>query len=292
MKKDNKNKKHSQLHDIWRALLKNKTAVAGMIFILLLTLAAIFADVIADYDTVVIKNNVSQRLQPPSKEHWFGTDAYGRDEFARIVHGARVSLIIGVCTTLLAMLGGMILGAVAGYYGGIVEGVIMRFCDVFMSIPAILMAMAIVAALGQGLTNLIIALTVTTIPGFARIMRSQILTIRESDFVEAARASGSSDFSIIFQHIIPNAIGPLIVQGTLTIASSILSAAGLSYVGLGIEPPRPEWGAMLSEARSYMRAYPYLLYFPGIMIVLTALSFNLFGDGLRDAMDPRLKGGH
>ncbi len=287
-----KTKKHGQLFEVWRALLKNRTAVAAMIFIIILILVAVFADVIADYKTVVIKNNVSQRLQPPSKEHWFGTDGYGRDIFARIVHGTRISLQIGIFTTLMSMAGGMIVGSVAGFYGGTVDSIIMRICDIFMSIPAILMAMAIVAALGQGLFNLMIALTVTSIPTFARIMRSQILTIRESEYVEAARASGSSDFAIIFEHIIPNAVGPLIVQATLGVATGILSAAGLSYVGLGVEPPRPEWGAMLSEARSYMRQYPYLLIFPMIMIVLTALSFNLFGDGLRDAMDPRLKGNH
>ena len=288
-----KNKrKHGQIYDIWRALLKNKTAVAAMIFIIILVLVAVFADFIADYKTVVIKNNVSQRLQPPSKAHWFGTDGYGRDIFARIVHGTRISLQIGIFTTLMSMAGGIIVGSIAGFYGGKVDSIIMRICDIFMSIPAILMAMAIVAALGQGLFNLMIALTVTSIPTFARIMRSQILTIRESEYVEAARASGSSDAAIIFEHIVPNAVGPLIVQATLGVASGILSAAGLSYVGLGVEPPRPEWGSMLSEARSYMRQYPYLLIFPGVMIVLTALSFNLFGDGLRDAMDPRLKGSH
>ena len=287
-----KNRKHGQVYDIWRALLKNKTAVAAMIFIIILILVAVFADVIADYKTVVIKNNVSQRLQPPSKAHWFGTDGYGRDIFARIVHGTRISLQIGIFTTLMSMAGGIIVGSIAGFYGGKVDSIIMRICDIFMSIPAILMAMAIVAALGQGLFNLMIALTVTSVPTFARVMRSQILTIRDSEYVEAARASGSSDAAIIFEHIIPNAVGPLIVQATLGVASGILSAAGLSYVGLGVEPPRPEWGSMLSEARSYMRQYPYLLLFPGVMIVLTALSFNLFGDGLRDAMDPRLKGSH
>ena len=285
-------KGHSQTYEIWRRLKKNKTAVAALIFICILVILAIFADVIADYKTVVIKNNVSQRLQPPSKEHWFGTDGYGRDVFARIVHGARTSLQIGIITTLMSVAGGVIVGSVSGYYGGIVDSIIMRICDVFMSIPAMLLAMATVAALGQGLFNLMIALTIASVPGFARIMRSQILTIRESEYVEAARASGQSDAAIIFQHIIPNAIGPLIVQATLTVASAILSAAGLSYVGLGVEPPQPERGALLSEAREYMRQKTYLLLFPGAFIILTALSFNLFGDGLRDAMDPRLRGSH
>ena len=285
-------KGRSQFYDIWRRLLKNKTAVVAMIFILVLIIVAIFADVIADYDTVVIKNNVSQRLQPPSKDHWFGTDGYGRDVFARIVHGARTSLQIGIITTILSLAGGVLLGSIAGYYGGIVDSIIMRLCDIFLAMPPMLLALATVAALGPGLTNLMIALTICHIPQFARVMRSQILTIRDSEFVEAAKASGSGNLSIILRHVIPNAIGPMIVQGTLYIATAILSAAGLSYVGLGVEPPRPEWGAMLSEAREYMRQKTYLLLFPGAFIVLTALSFNLFGDGLRDAMDPRLKGSH
>lgn len=287
-----KRKSHGQLYEIWRSLKKNKTAVASMVFILFLVLLALFADVIADYDTVVIKNNIAQRLLEPSAEHWFGTDGYGRDVFARIVHGTRVSLQIGILTTVMSVVGGCILGAVSGYYGGKVDSVIMRVCDVFMAIPAMLLALAIVAALGRGLFNLTIALTVTQIPSFARIMRSQILTIRESDFVEAARSVGASDASIILHHIIPNAVGPLIVQATLSVATAILSAAGLSYVGLGVEPPMPEWGAMLSEAREFMRQKTYLLIAPASAIILTALSFNLFGDGLRDAMDPRLKGGN
>lgn len=285
-------KRRGQLYDIWRSLIKNKTAVASMLFIAFLVLVAIFADVIADYDTVVIKNNIPQRLLAPSAEHWFGTDGYGRDVLARIVHGARVSLLIGILTTVLSVIGGCVLGSLSGYYGGRVDGLIMRLCDIFMSIPAILLALAIVAALGRGLFNLIIALTATQIPAFARIMRSQILTIRDSEFVEAARSVGASDASVIARHIIPNAIGPLIVQATLAIASAILSAAGLSYVGLGVEPPMPEWGSMLSEAREFMRQETYLLVAPAGAIILTALSFNLFGDGLRDAMDPRLKGGN
>ena len=285
-----KKRKNSQLRSIWRSLKKNKLAVASLIFIVFLLLIAIFADVIADYDTMVISNNIKERLQRPSAEHWFGTDAFGRDILARMVHGTRISLKIGLMTTAMSVIGGLIVGAVSGYYGGWIDSVIMRVCDVFMSIPALLLALAIVAALGQGLLNLTLALTVTQIPAFARIMRSQILSIRDSEFVEAARSVGASDFEIITVHIIPNAIGPLIVQATIAVATAIIAAAGLSYVGLGVAPPAPEWGMMLSEAREFMRKEPYLLIVPGIAIVLTALSFNLFGDGLRDALDPRLKG--
>lgn len=283
-------RKNSQLRSIWRSLKKNKLAIASLIFIVFLLLIAIFADVIADYDTMVISNNIKERLQKPSAEHWFGTDAFGRDILARMVHGTRISLKIGLMTTAMSVIGGLIIGAISGYYGGWIDSVIMRVCDVFMSIPALLLALAIVAALGQGLLNLTLALTVTQIPAFARIMRSQILSIRDSEFVEAARSVGASDFEIITVHIIPNAIGPLIVQATIAVATAIIAAAGLSYVGLGVAPPAPEWGMMLSEAREFMRKEPYLLIVPGVAIVLTALSFNLFGDGLRDALDPRLKG--
>lgn len=284
--------KNSQFHDIWRRLKKNKIAMVSMVFILILVTVAIFADVIADYETVVIKNNISERLQAPSAAHWFGTDAYGRDVFARIIHGARISLLIGVVTTIMSLVLGCAVGSISGYFGGKVDSIIMRICDIFMAIPAMLMALAIVAALGRGLFNLMIALTITSVPSCARMMRSQILVIRESEYVEAARSVGASNFSIILRHIIPNAIGPLIVQGTLNLATAILSAAALSYVGLGVEPPMPEWGSMLSEAREFMRSETYLLLVPGSAIILTALSFNLFGDGLRDAMDPRLKGNH
>lgn len=283
-------RKNSQLRSIWRSLKKNKLAIASLIFIVFLLLIAVFADVIADYDTMVISNNIKERLQKPSAEHWFGTDAFGRDILARMVHGTRISLKIGLMTTAMSVIGGLIIGAISGYYGGWIDSVIMRVCDVFMSIPALLLALAIVAALGQGLLNLTLALTVTQIPAFARIMRSQILSIRDSEFVEAARSVGASDFEIITVHIIPNAIGPLIVQATIAVATAIIAAAGLSYVGLGVAPPAPEWGMMLSEAREFMRKEPYLLIVPGVAIVLTALSFNLFGDGLRDALDPRLKG--
>lgn len=290
MKKGKTSMKNGQLHSIWRSLKRNKLAMASLVFILFLVLIAVFADVIADYETEVITNNIKDRLLAPSAEHWFGTDIFGRDIFARMVHGTRISLKIGLLTMAMSVVGGLVLGAVSGYYGGLIDSIIMRICDVFMSIPAMLLALAIVAATGQGLFNLTLALTVTQIPAFSRIVRSQILSIRDSEFVEAARSVGASDFENITVHIIPNAIGPLIVQATISVATAIIAAAGMSYVGLGIAPPAPEWGMMLSDAREYMRQKPYMLFVPGTAIVLTALSFNLFGDGLRDALDPRLKG--
>ena len=282
--------KRSQLKETWLRLKKNKVAVVALFFIALLCFVSIFADLIVDYEEVALRQVISERLQGPSAKHIFGTDHMGRDMFARIIHGSRISLQIGIISTAISLLGGGIVGSVAGFYGGWVDNVLMRISDVFMSVPALLLALAIVAALGQGLSNLIIALAVTSIPAFGRLMRSQILAIRDSEFVEAARAVGTSNVRIIYLHIIPNAIGPIIVQATISIALAIISAAGLSYVGLGVPPPAPEWGAMLAEGREYMRRHLHMLFVPGLAIVFSALSFNLFGDGLRDALDPRLKG--
>ena len=209
--------------------------------------------------------------------------------FARIVHGSRASLIIGVSTTVLSLIIGGTLGAVAGYYGGKVDNVIMRIMDIFMCIPALLLALAVVAALGSSTVNLIIAMAVSTTPGYARIVRSSLLSVSNQDFIEAAKSYNCSDFRIVFRYIVPNAMGPIIVQATMGIASIILSAAALSYLGMGVQAPAPEWGSMLSEARDFMQGSPYLLYIPGVAIVLSALAFNLAGDGLRDAMDPKLR---
>jgi len=283
-------KKRSPFSEIWKRLKKNKISIAALIFIIALFLIAIFADLIADYNDVVIKNNISERLQTPGIKYLFGTDAFGRDIFARIIHGSRISLIIGLASTFLSVIGGGIIGAVAGYYGGKIDNLLMRVSDIFMSIPALLLALAIVAALGPGIVNLTIALSVSQIPAFGRLMRAQILTIRDNEFVEAARAVGTNNFEIITRHIIPNAVGPIIVQATTSIAVAIIAAAGLSYVGLGISPPRPEWGTMLAEGREYMRQHTHMVIIPGVAIVLSALSFNLLGDGLRDALDPRLRG--
>lgn len=284
-----KYKKKSRAKEIWKQMLKNKAAMAGLVIISIFIFMAIFADVIANYDTQVISQNMDIRLQPPSGAHWFGTDTYGRDVFARIVHGARVSLTLGVVTTLVSVVIGGILGAVAGFYGGKVDSIIMRVADTIMCIPPVLLSLAIVSSLGPGMTNMIIAITIACVPGFARIIQAVVLSVVGQDFIEAAKACGTSDTRIILRHVLPNAIGPIIVQATMSVANMIITAAALSFLGMGIQPPRPEWGAMLSESSEYMRYAPYLVIIPGLSIVLAALSLNLLGDGLNDALDPRLK---
>lgn len=283
-----KAKKASRLAEIWRNYRRNKTAMLGLVILIVLVLVVIFADVIVDYDKGIVQN-AAIRLTKPCKEYIFGTDCYGRDVFARIIHGSRASLIIGVATTFLSLILGGTLGAVAGYYGGRVDNIIMRIMDIFMCIPALLLALAVVAALGSSTVNLIIAMAISSTPGYARIVRSSLLSVANQEFIEAAKSYCSSDFRIVFKYIIPNAMGPIIVQATMGIASIILSAAALSYLGMGVQAPAPEWGSMLSEARDFMQGSGYLLYIPGIAIVLSALAFNLAGDGLRDAMDPKLR---
>ncbi|MBC2856568.1 MAG: ABC transporter permease [Cetobacterium sp.] len=282
-------KKRSQWAEVWRSLKKNKMALTGLFILTVLILLAIFADQIANYDNVVIKQNLRMRLKPPSAQHWLGTDEFGRDIFARIIHGARVSLKVGVVAVGIAIVIGGTLGAIAGYYGGKLDNVIMRIMDIFLAVPSILLAIAIVSALGPNLLNLMVAISVSSIPGYARIVRASVLSIRDQEFVEAARAIGASDGRIIFRHIIPNALAPVIVQGTLGVAGAILSTAGLSFIGLGIQPPAPEWGSMLSGGRQYLRYAWWVTTFPGVVIMITILSLNLLGDGLRDALDPRLK---
>jgi len=281
-------KKKNQLAEIWKRMKKSKTAMIGLIIISIFILLAIFADLIASYD-LAITQNPPIRLQGPSGEHWLGTDTYGRDIFARIIHGARYSLMIGFVTTILSVGTGGIFGAIAGYYGGRIDNVIMRVMDTIMAIPPILLALSIVASLGPGLKNLLIAMTVSSVPSFTRVIRSVIMTVVGQDFVEAARACGTTDRRIILRHILPNAMGPIIVQATMSVSSMIINAAALSFLGMGIQPPAPEWGAMLADSREFMRYYPYLVIIPGVAIVLASLSLNILGDGLRDALDPRLK---
>lgn len=281
--------KNRQVAEVWRRIKKNKVAMFGLMVIVIVILMAIFADVITNYDEMAIKQNAKAVLQYPSTEHWFGTDAFGRDVFARIVHGTRASLTLGISATFISLVFGVIIGAAAGYYGGIIDEIIMRILDMIMCIPGLLLALAIVAALGPGLRNMLIAITISMVPGFARVVRAVVLTIVGEVYIEAARCCGTRDFKILLIHVIPNAMGPIIVQATMSISGMILIGAGLSYIGMGIQPPAPEWGAMLSEANNYMRQYPYLVIFPGFALILTSLAFNLFGDGLRDALDPKLK---
>lgn len=283
-----KKRKNTQLAEIWRRYRKNKTAVVGLVILALILFIVIFADVIVPYEKC-IEQVGQERLQPPSMQHFFGTDEFGRDLFARVIHGSRYSLFIGVATSLMALAIGAVLGASAGYFGGIVDNVICRIMDIFMCVPPILLSLAVVAALGTSLRNLIIAITISCIPGNVRLIRSVVLTVAEQDYVEAAKSYGTKNIRIIFRYVLPNAIGPIIVNTTMAISDMILSAAGLSFIGMGIQPPSPEWGALLSSAQPFIFTSQYLLIFPGIFIVLTSLSFNLVGDGLTDALDPKLK---
>lgn len=282
-------KKRSMALEIWRRLRKNKMAMLGLVILVMLALTAIFADVIADYDTKVIAQDIKNRLQGPSMEHWCGTDEFGRDIFARLVHGSRVSLVVGLISVSISLLMGGALGAIAGYYGGRVDNVIMRIMDIFLAVPSILLAMTIVAALGTSLINVMLAIGVSGIPGYARIVRASVMSIKDQEFVEASRAIGAKSPTTIFREILPNCLAPIIVQATLSVAGAILSTASLSFIGLGVQPPSPEWGAMLSGGRNYLRDALHLTLFPGLAIVITILALNLLGDGLRDALDPRLK---
>lgn len=273
--------------DVWRRLVKNKAAMVGLAIIIIMVLCAIFADVIAPYG--YDDQDLSQKMQFPSSQHILGTDNFGRDILSRIIYGSRISLQVGLVSVAVSIVVGGIFGAVAAFYGGKTDNVIMRFMDILMAIPGMLLAIAIAAALGPGLGNMMIAIGVGSVPGYARVVRASVLTVRDEEFVEAARSIGASDFRIILRHIIPNALAPIIVQATLGVAGAILSCASLSFLGLGITPPTPEWGAMLSSARQYIRNYWYMATFPGIAIMLTVYALNVLGDGLRDALDPRLK---
>ena len=280
-------KKRSQLKEVWRRFCRNKQAMIGLAMLLLLIFAAVFANVIAPYDPV--EQNLLIRLQGPSAAHWFGTDELGRDIFSRILYGARISLTVGLIAVSISCVAGCALGAIAGYYGGILDTVIMRISDIMMAIPSILLNISIVAALGTGLQNVMIAIGISSVPAYCRIMRASLLSLKNQEFVDASRVAGSTDFYIIMHHIIPNSLAPLIVQATLKIGGAILSCASMSFIGLGIVPPTPDWGAMLSTGRDFLRDAPHLTAFPGLAIMFAVFSMNLIGDGLRDALDPKLK---
>lgn len=282
-------KKRSQFQEVMHRLRKNKGAMIGLVIVLVLVFIAVFADVLFDYENQVIAQNISERLQGPSWEHPFGTDEMGRDMFVRILYGTRYSLAIGAMAVLIALVFGMVLGAIAGYYGGVIEEIIMRGTDIFASVPYMLMAIVIISVLGSSTLNLMIAVGITSIPAFVRITRASVLTVRNQEYLEAAKAIGRTNRAIIFHHVIPNCLSPIIVQVTLRIASAIISASGLSFLGLGVPKPSPEWGSLLSAGRGYIRDYGYLTLFPGLIIMITVLAFNLLGDGLRDALDPKLK---
>ena len=290
-------RKRSQWFDVWRRLRKNPIGMTGLFIIIVLILTAIFADVISpaieDPYLGMVPAFEYQDLQNrnlfPSFEHPFGTDNFGRSIFDRVIHGSRISLIVGFVVVGISMVVGVALGTIAGYYGKIIDNAIMRIIDILMAIPFILLAISIVAALGPGLVNVMIAIGITNIPYFARQVRSSVLSVREQEFIEAAKAVGTSDMRIMLRHIIPNCMAPIIIRATMGMAGAILSAAALSFIGLGIEPPTPEWGAMLSEGQRFIRDFWQSTLFPGLAIALVVFGLNMLGDGLRDALDPRLK---
>jgi peptide/nickel transport system permease protein len=282
-------RKKSITQELWLRFLKDKIAVIGLVIFCLIVAVAILAPLIANYDHVVVKIDIANRLQHPSASHWFGTDELGRDILARIVYGARVSLLIGISAIFVSLVVGLVLGGAAGYYGGKTDSVIMRAMDVFLSLPDVLLALAIIAAFGNTKLNLTIAIGLAFSPKFSRVVRSAVMGVRDNEYIEAARSIGALDQRIIASHVLPNCIGPIIVQVTLYVANAILTIAALSFIGLGIQPPAPEWGNMLASGRTFMRDFPHIVVAPGLAIFFTILALNLLGDGLRDTLDPRLK---
>lgn len=282
-----KKKKNSEFRNILKRLCKNKSAMLGIGIFLMLGVLAILAPYISPYG--YDQMNLKEKLQLPSLTHWFGTDELGRDVFTRIIYGGRYSLTVGLISTLSGLIFGIILGAIAGFYGGKVDNIIMRTLDIFQSIPGMLLTITISSVLGSGFDKTIMALAITQISGFARTLRAQVLSVREVEYVQAAEAIGCNTFRQIVKYVLPNSFAPLLVQVTMNIAVAVLITASLSYIGLGIQPPTPEWGAMLSGAKGYIRTYPHLLIFPGMAIAITVLGLNMFGDALRDALDPKLK---
>jgi len=271
----------------WRSFKKNKIALIGMGIVVFFILLAVFAPLLAPYG--INDQNLSLRLQAPSKDHLFGTDDFGRDILSRVIYGARISLWVGFFSVLGSVVVGSLLGIVAGYYGRWVDGIISRLFDIMLAFPSILLAIGIVAVLGPSLQNALIAIAVINIPNFGRLIRSRVLSIKQEEYIMAAKAIGMSDARILFHHILPNSMAPIIVQGTLAIATAIIEAAALGFLGLGAQPPNPEWGTMLASSKEFLTQAPWTMIFPGLAIMLTVLGFNLMGDGLRDALDPRMK---
>ena len=280
-------RKNSNLSLALVRLRRNKLALLGLAVLCMLVFTAVFAEKIAPYDYAA--QDLMESFEPPSKTHWFGTDEFGRDILSRIIYGGRISLQVGIVAVALALFVGGALGAAAGYYGGKIDEIIMRVMDVLISVPRILLSIAIAAVLGPGMLNLMIAIAVASTPSFARIIRGAVLSIIGNEYIEAARCMGATDTWIIVRHILPNCSGSIIVQTTLSVATAILAASSLSFLGLGIQPPYPEWGAMLSAARGYLRDDAYMTIFPGLAIMVTIMSLNFLGDGLRDAFDPKQK---
>ncbi|MCL2124916.1 MAG: ABC transporter permease [Oscillospiraceae bacterium] len=285
--KESKVKKYSYFGEVWRRLKKNKVAVVSLFVIVLIIIIALLAPVLAPhpYD----QNNPSRSLEGPSSDFLLGTDRLGRDILSRLIYGSRQSLQMGFTAVIVAAAVGIFIGAIAGYFGGWVDNLLMRLLDIYQGIPMFLLTVTLAAVLGPSLRNAIIAIGVSMVPGNARFMRACILPVRDMEYIEAAQAVNASSTRVIIRHIIPNSIAPMIVSITMGLGMAVLAGAGLSFIGLGAQPPIAEWGAMVSDGRSYMRANPQLSIYPGMCIMITVLAFNLFGDGLRDALDPRLK---
>lgn len=284
---ENTMKSTSRIKEIWELLKKNKAAMVGLIVVTILILVAIFGKYIMPYDPNI--GELSESLQSPSRAHIMGTDEQGRDIFSRIIDGTRISLRVGISAVSIALFFGLIIGSAAGYYGGKTDLILMRLMDILLAFPSLLLAIAFMSALGRGIDKAIIAISIVTIPAYARIVRSSILSIKESEFVQAARVIGNKDINIIVKHILPNCLSPIIVRATLGISIAILDTSALGFLGLGVQPPYAEWGSMLGSGRGYFFNAPHLVWFPGLAITVTVLAFNLLGDGLRDALDPKLR---
>jgi len=275
--------------DVWKALRRNRLALGGAAIVALLVLVGVAGPEIAPYDPLA--QDLTKSLRGPSRAHWFGTDSFGRDILSRVLHGARISLLVGVASQAIAFTLGVLLGVVSGFYGGKIETLVMRLADVTLAFPTLLLLIAITAAFQPGLTVVFVAIGIVGWAGMARLVRSQALVVRELDFVHAARALGMGDVRLVLLHVLPNCLAPAVIAVTLGMASAILLEAALSFIGLGAQPPTPSWGSMISDGRDFLRTAPWISIFPGLAIGLVVLGFNLFGDGLRDAMDPRLRGG-
>ena len=287
LQRNGKSVKTGFWHDAWHRLKKNKSAMFALIILIAMIICAIFADYFAPYPYDL--QDYNHTFEFPSKQHLLGTDNFGRDILSRIIYGSRISLLVGFSSIITAIIFGGLLGAISGYYGNKVDNILMRAMDILMAIPGMLLAISLAAALKPGLVNLVIAIAIADIPGYARVVRASVLTIKDQEYIEAAQCIGASDSRIILKHIIPNCLAPIIVQATLGMAGAILSASALSFLGLGIQPPTPEWGSMLSSARQYIRTYWHMTTFPGVAIMITIFALNVLGDGLRDVLDPRLK---
>ncbi|MDQ0975086.1 peptide/nickel transport system permease protein [Neobacillus niacini] len=273
--------------EAWKSFKKNKFALVGAGIVVFFIIIAILAPVIAPYG--VNEQVLSNRNAPPSADHWFGTDDFGRDILSRVMFGSRISLWVGFVAVMGSIVIGCFLGIIAGYYGRWIDTLISRIFDIMLAFPSILLAIAVVAVLGPSLQNALIAIALINVPNFGRLIRSKVLSVKQEEYIMAAKAIGMSDARILFHHVLPNSLAPIIVQGTLAIATAIIEAAALGFLGMGAQPPEPEWGKMLADSRQYIIQAPWTVLFPGVAIMLTVLGFNLMGDGLRDALDPRMK---